>query len=234
MLKFLLIVFSILFVLFPRSTVFSQNVEFHELGNRLRTCGETWCRSVANAPSLWPQPCTTNTISIEVQPTIVVDIPAGFLQIRKTGYFLMFIYKNKKVLTMEELSKEAFPELSARTKNARLTMADAVHATFTRTPKDTPPACPDDAQFWYWAMFFKMTFFENSFPVFSSQKGPLTVYYLSSKRPGMALVNDAVIINDNNPEHILKLKSTNMTLKEFKSIIGTTREKRNRNYADHQ
>lgn len=232
--KFLLSVFSILFVLFPRSTVFSQNVEFHDLINRLRTCEETWCHSVANAPSLWPQPCTTNTISIEVQPAIVVDIPAGFLQIRKTGYFLMFIYENKKVLTMEELSKEAFPELSARTENARLTMADAVHATFTRTTKDTPPVCPDDAQFWYWAMFFKMTFFENRFPVFSSKKGPLTVYYLSSKRPGMALVNDAVIINDNNPEYVLKLKSANMTLEEFKSIISTTREKRNRNYADHQ
>jgi len=60
------------------------------------------------------------------------------------------------------------------------------------------------------------------------------VYYLSSKRPGLALVNDAVIINDNNPEYVLKLKSANMTSEEFKSIIGTTREKRNRNHADHQ
>lgn len=213
-------------LLFASSAVFADTDELVELGNRLQKCEERWCLSVAQPPTPWPHPLITRTISIEEHPTIVIDIPSGFSRMRRTDYFLMFIYDNKKVLTIEEITKEAFPELRENTKNSKMTMADAAHATFTKTTKVKVPECPDDKKFWYWSMFFKMAFFENDHLVFSSKKGSLTMYYLSSKLNGGVLKNTAVIVNDSSPHYILKLGSANMSFDEFKSVIGTIKEKK--------
>jgi hypothetical protein len=200
--------------------------DLKDVGNRLRSCEEKWCFSVANPLSPWPPPLKADTVSIEEHPAIVIDIPTGFSRIRKTDYFLMFVYNNKKVLTLEEISKEAFPDLRENTKNSRMTMADAALATFTKTTKDTVPDCTDDMKFWYWAMFFKMAFFENGSTVYASKKGPLTAYYVTSKWNGGAIVNKALIVNGNSPFYLLKLGSANMSFDEFKSIIGTIKEKK--------
>ena len=216
----------VVFLLFTSYTVFADTDELVELGNRLQKCEETWCLSVAQPPTPWPHPLITRTISIEEHPAIVIDIPSGFSRMQKTDYLLMFIYDNKKVLSIEEITKEAFPELRENTKNSKMTMADAAHATFTKTTKVKAPECPDDKKFWYWSMFFKMAFFENDHPVFSSKKGSLTIYYLSSKVSGGVLKNTAVIVNDSSPYYILKLGSANMSFDEFKSIIGTIKEKK--------
>ena len=79
---------------------------------------------MAQPPTPWPQPLKNRTISIEEHPAIVIDIPPGFSQIRSVDYFLMFIYDNKKVLSSEEITKDAYPELRENTKNSKMTMAD--------------------------------------------------------------------------------------------------------------
>jgi hypothetical protein len=159
----------------------------------------------------------------------VIDIPAGFIRIKRTDYLLMFIYKNKKVLTFEEISREAFPDLHENTKNSKMTMADAAQATFTRTTRDKAPECPDDRKFWYWAMFFKMANFEDGSTVFSCKKKSLTAYYLSEKRNTGTVINKAVVINGNSPDYILKLGSANMSFEEFKSVIGTIKKAKTAN-----
>lgn len=141
----------------------------------------------------------------------------------------MFIYPDKKILTLEELSRDAFPELRENTRKARLSMADAIHAIFTKTVKDKAPEHQDDKLFWYWAMFFKSVFFEKDTTVLSGKKGHLSAYYLTSTWDGKAEVNKAVIVNGNSPIYALKLDSANMTFDEFKSIIGTIKEKEETN-----
>jgi hypothetical protein len=100
-------------------------------------------------------------------------------------------------------------------------MADAARATFTRTTRDKVPERLDDRYFWNWAMLFKTAFFENGVPVQASRKDTLSAYYLSTRRKGRKLVNEALIINEKSPGYILKLKSVNMTFEEFKGIIGS-------------
>jgi|SRR5450631_691023 len=202
---------------------FADVKELSEVGDRLRKCEEKWCVSVARPPSPWPTPLNAKTIILEEYPAVTLDIPSGFIRIRSVDYLLMFIYEGKKVLILEEVTKDAFPELREKTLDSRMTMAEAGHATFTKTTKDAAPDCPSDAKFWQWAMFFKMAFFEDDTPVYSSKKGALTAYYLSKKRAGN-LINEAVIINDNSPDYVLKIKSANMSIEEFKSTIGTIKE----------
>ncbi len=215
---------SMFFIFIACTTVLADIDELQKVGNRLQKCEEKWCVSVAQPPSTWPSPLKSDSILMEEHPAIEINIPAGFIRIRRTGYLLMFTYPHNKILFLEEISKEAFPKLLENTKNTKMTMADAAHATFTKTTKDKVPDCPDDKKFWYWAMFFKMVFFENGSPVFSSKKDSLTAYYFSEKRNGGPVINEAAIINDNSPDYILKLKSANMSYEEFRSIIGTIKE----------
>jgi hypothetical protein len=192
----------------------------------MQKCIEPWCLSVAGPASPWPAPLRTASITIEEHPAVEIDIPTGFKRIRRADYFLMFTYDNKKVLTLEEISKEAFPELRENTKNSKMTMADAAHVIFTKTTKDKSPDFIDDKNYWYWAMYFKSAFFEKNTPVYAGKKGPLTIYYLTGKWNGGVIVNKAVIVNDDSPNYVLKLGSANMTFDEFKSIIGTIKETR--------
>ncbi len=224
--RVLLALISVNFIFFFCSDVYAGTDELHEVGKRLQKCEEKWCLSVAQPPSSWPSPLKGDSISIEEHPAIMIDIPAGFIRIKRTDYLLMFIYKNKKVLTFEEISRESFPDLHENTKKSKMTMADAVQATFTRTTRDKAPECPDDRKFWYWAMFLKMAFFEDGSTVFSSKKESLTAYYLSEKRDTGTIINNAVVINGNSPDYILKLGSANMSFEEFKSVIGTITQRK--------
>jgi hypothetical protein len=197
--------------------------ELSEVGDRLRKCEEKWCVSIARPPSPWPAPLNAKTITVEEHPAVTLDIPTGYIRIRSVDYLLMFIYEGNKALILEEVTKDAYPELRENTMNSRMTMADAGHATFTKTTRDAAPDCLCDAKFWQWTMFFKMAFFEDDTPVNTSKNGALTVYYASKKRAGN-LVNEAVIINDSSPDYVLKIKSAHMSFEEFTSIIATIRE----------
>lgn len=197
----------------------------NDVADRLSRCEEKWCLSVAGPTVPWPSPPTGKTITIEEHPAVTFEIPVGYTRIRSVDYLRMFVYEKNKVLILEEISKEAFPELRENTQDSRMTMAEAGHATFTKTTKDSTPDCPADAKFWQWAMFLKMAFFEENVPVFISRNKSLTLYYLSKKKEAGVMVNQAVIVNDNSPQYILKLKSLNMSLYEFKSILGSTKEK---------
>ncbi|CAG1010717.1 hypothetical protein ANAEL_04009 [Anaerolineales bacterium] len=218
--------FMVILVIFGCIPCFADVKTLDEVGGRLRRCEEKWCVSVARPPSPWPSHLKAKTIPVEEHPAVTLDIPAGFNRIRSVDYLLMFIYEGNKVLILEEVTKDAFPELREYTSDSRMTMAEAGHATFTKTTKDKAPDCLADAKFWQWSMFFKMAFFEDNSPVYTSRNESLTAYYLSKKREGGALVNEAVIINDNSPDYLLKLKSANMSFEEFKSIIGSIKEKK--------
>ena len=225
--RIMICIFTSILLLAGCLSRFADAKALNEVGDRLHKCEEKWCVSVARSPSKWPPHLNATTITVEEHPAVTLDIPTGFIRIRSVDYLLIFIYEGNKILILEEVTKDAFPELRENTMDSRMTMAAAGHATFTKTSKDAVPDCPSDAKFWQWSMFYKMAFFEDDSPVYTSKKESLTAYYLSKKRAD-TLVNEAVIINDNSPNYLLKLKSANMSNEEFNSIIGSIKAKKGR------
>lgn len=187
-------------------------------GNRFLTCSEEWCFLVAQPPSEWPSHTSKNTFPLEEIPGFSLRIPEGFEKIYRVRNLLIFSYRNKSAsVTFEEISRKSLPELP---NDDCMTVKDMGHAIFTKTPKDIKPGCDSN---WQYVLYSKQVYFRKNVKVICSKKKNITSYFYTSrdKYDYLRIGGLAVVVNDNNNESFIVIRTVGIAEKEFYNIIGS-------------